>query len=107
MSRSFSRMRSLGRVSPRIPRELQFILELVTILALVAASCFAQQITATLSGTTYDQSGAVVPNAQVAVKNTASGDTRTTVSNNDGYFTLTALQPATYDVTITAQGFKG
>lgn len=106
MSRSFSRMCSWGRVGCSIQREIGLVLGLLAVFTLFGVCCFAQQITATLSGTTYDQSGAVVPNAQVVVKNEASGDTRTTVSNNDGYFTLTALQPATYDVTITVQGFK-
>src|SRR5579875_2039220 len=69
-------------------------------------SSYAQQLTATLNGTAYDQSGAVVPNAEVVVKNEASGDTRQTTANNSGYFTLTALQPGTYTVTISAQGFR-
>ena len=65
----------------------------------------ASNLPATLSGTTYDQSGAVIPNAQVAVKNEASGDTRQTVSNNDGYFTVSAIPPGTYNVTVSAAGF--
>ncbi len=106
MSRSFSRMFSLGKVALRIARELEFVLGLITVLLLFTSVSLGQQITATLSGTTYDQSGAVVPNAQVAVKNESTGDTRNTVSNGDGYFTVTALPPATYDVTITAPGFQ-
>jgi Carboxypeptidase regulatory-like domain len=73
---------------------------------LFAAACYGQQLTATISSTTYDQSGAIVPNAQVTVKNANSGDTRQTVSNNSGYFTVTALQPGMYDIQITASGFK-
>jgi hypothetical protein len=83
------------------------------IFALALALCgmfsvlsYGQQLTATLNGTAYDQSGAVVPNAQVVVKNEASGDTRTTTANNDGYFTLSALQPGNYTVTVSAQGFR-
>lgn len=68
--------------------------------------CHGQQLTATLNGTTYDQTGAVVPNANVSVKNVASGDTRQTVSNNNGYFTVPALQPGTYNVTVSASGFR-
>ena len=52
--------------------------------ALSPASSFAQQLTGTISGTAYDQSGAVVPKANVVLKNEASGDERTTVTGTDG-----------------------
>ncbi|MBV9501485.1 MAG: TonB-dependent receptor [Acidobacteriaceae bacterium] len=68
---------------------------------------FSQQLTGSISGTTYDQTGAIVPNAQVTVKNEASNDTRSTVSNASGFFTFSALQPGSYDVTVTAAGFQG
>lgn len=73
---------------------------------LVAAFSFGQQLTGTLTGTTMDSTGAVVPNAKVTMKNELSGDTRTTVSNGSGYFSITAVQPGTYTVTIAATGFK-
>jgi Carboxypeptidase regulatory-like domain/TonB-dependent Receptor Plug Domain len=67
---------------------------------------FGQQLTGTLSGTTMDSSGAVVANAKVTMKNELSGDVRTTVSNGSGYFSITAVQPGTYNVTVAATGFK-
>ena len=73
---------------------------------LAAALSFGQQLTGTLTGTTMDSTGAVVPNAKVTMKNELSGDTRTTVSNGSGYFSITAVQPGTYTVTIAATGFK-
>jgi hypothetical protein len=59
-----------------------------------------------LNGTIYDASGAVVPDATVTMKNQASGDVRASVTNQSGYFSITAIQPGTYDVTVSAQGFK-
>jgi hypothetical protein len=67
---------------------------------------FGQQLTGTLTGTTTDSTGAVVTNAKVTMKNELSGDIRTTVSNSTGYFSITAVQPGTYTVTIEAPGFK-
>jgi hypothetical protein len=67
----------------------------------------AQQITGTISGTAYDQSGAVVPHAIVTLKNESSGDIRTATTENDGHFVITAVQPATYTITIKAKGFSG
>ena len=80
-------------------------------LTLLVAAVFAiaplraQQLTATLSGTAYDQTGAAIPNANVEVKNMASGDIRRSVTNGAGFFNITALQPGTYSVTVSAQGF--
>src|SRR5215472_14883835 len=65
----------------------------------------AQQLTATLSGVAMDPSDARIPNANVVVKNEATGDTRTTKSGADGFFSVTALIPGTYTVTISGKGF--
>jgi hypothetical protein len=66
----------------------------------------AQQLTGTLSGTAFDTSGAAVPNASVTLKNQASGDVRTAVTDSHGHFVITAVQPATYSVSISAPGFR-
>ena len=66
---------------------------LAAVLALYPATSSAQQLTGTLSGTAYDQSGAVIPNANVVLKDQASGNTRTTVTGTDGHFVITAVQP--------------
>jgi hypothetical protein len=64
------------------------------------------QTTGALSGTVRDSTGGLIPGAQVLVVNTESKARRTTTSNSAGTFTLNALQPATYNVTITAPGFQ-
>lgn len=76
------------------------------VLVLLASNCLGQQLTGTLSATVSDSAGAVVPNAKVTMKNDASGDIRTTVSNGSGYFSITAVQPGSYSVSIEAAGFK-
>jgi hypothetical protein len=65
----------------------------------------AQQLTATLSGIAADQTDARVPGANVVVKNDATGDTRTTQADSSGYWSVTALIPGTYSVTVSAKGF--
>lgn len=89
---------------PRSKSSFKFIL--ITVLFLFALTGVAQQLTGTLSGTAFDSAGAAVPNASVALKNQASGDTRTTVTDASGHFVITAVQPATYSVNITASGFR-
>src|SRR5690349_6998636 len=76
------------------------------VLLLMAQGAFAQGgVTATLSGTVYDSSGAVVPGATVTAKNKAAASTSTAVSSADGLFTIPALEPGEYTVTVTMRGF--
>ncbi len=78
-------------------------------LALMLGAAFSlqgQNVTSTLTGTVVDGSGAVVPGAAIVVKSENSGDIRRSVSNGDGFFTVTALQPGSYTVTIESKGFS-
>jgi hypothetical protein len=80
----------------------------VALLALLlsAASAFAQSDTAALSGFVKDPSGAVIPGATVKVRSEATGADRSTQTNADGYWIVSALQPGLYAVSAEAQGFK-
>ena len=69
-------------------------------------STSAQQTSATLTGTVFDASGAVVADATVTLKNEASGDKRSTISNSEGYFTFASVPPAMYTVMVEKAGFK-
>src|SRR5947208_15950029 len=79
---------------------------LVILVSPFQPAALAQTTTATLTGTVFDASGAVVADAAVSLKNQASGDLRTTTSNGEGYFTFAAVPPATYSVTVEKEGFK-
>src|SRR5260370_15502678 len=72
---------------------------------LVSHTLQAQNVTGALTGTVADSSGAVVVGAAIGLKNDSSGDIRKTVSNSDGYFTIAAIPPGNYSVTVEAQGF--
>jgi hypothetical protein len=66
----------------------------------------AQVESGQISGTVSDQTGAVVPNATVAVKNVDTNATRTTTSSATGFYQITALAPGNYQVTATSGSFK-
>jgi hypothetical protein len=66
----------------------------------------AQSFTATIRGTVKDQSGAVVPGANITVQNTNKGWTRTTVTNDLGDYVVTQLPADTYSISAQLTGFK-
>ena len=65
----------------------------------------AQVAGGTLSGTITDPSGKVIPQAQVAIENVATGITTTILTNSDGFYTAANLLPGEYQVTVSAKGF--
>jgi len=79
---------------------------LATLVLPIQPSALAQTTSATLTGTVFDASGAVVGNATVTLKNEASGDLRATVSNGEGYFSFAAVPPGTYSVIVEKDGFR-
>ena len=86
------------------PRVLMSSAALIVLVGLAAVPycAFAQGgVAATLSGTVVDSSGAVVPGATITAKNKATASTSTAVSSADGLFTIPALEPGNYAVTIT------
>ncbi len=66
----------------------------------------AQATSGTISGTIEDQSGDVVPGAQVSLIDQATQTSRVTASNATGYYTFPDAQPSTYTVKATAKGFE-
>src|SRR5215212_7780923 len=82
---------------------------LMAILVLVTCQIViqAQITTGSISGTVTDQTGAVVPGANVTVKGEA-GQHYTAVTKGDGVYTIPGVPAgsATYTVTITAPSFK-
>ena len=86
---------------------LRAVVILLMVLAITPSRAFAQgSVTATLSGTVMDSTGAVVAGATVSAKNNATSSIATAVSASDGLFAIPALQPGDYTVTVSMQGFK-
>lgn len=73
---------------------------------LLSSLALAQQVTGSLSAIVLDASGAAVPNAQVTLRNEASGDQRRAATNTEGYFSITGIFPGAYTVTVEAPGFS-
>jgi hypothetical protein len=73
---------------------------------LASAQMCSQVVGGTLSGTITDASGAVIPSAQVSIKNVATGVTTLTTTNPNGIYNAPNLLPGTYDITIFSPGFQ-
>ena len=66
----------------------------------------AQVVYGSIYGTVLDNSGAVVANATVSVKSEQKDTSFTAQTNSVGEYRIEHLVPDTYDVTISAAGFK-
>lgn len=89
-------------------RKLRALMSLVAVtLALVwCIPSVGQVIRGSISGTVTDPSGAVVSGAQVKAKNVETNSVFATTSDSSGLFRFNLLQIGTYNIEITAQGFK-
>ncbi len=78
---------------------------LLACLCFGGSNLFGQAETGQITGTVVDPSGAAVSAATVTVKNAATGAERQTTANTAGSFTVPNLQPADYDLSVSAPGF--
>jgi Carboxypeptidase regulatory-like domain/TonB-dependent Receptor Plug Domain len=74
--------------------------------SLALVPVYAQVVGATLFGTVTDQSGAVIPNTQISIKNIATGLARAVATDPAGFYAAPNLLPGNYELTATASGFS-
>src|SRR4030095_7172092 len=79
---------------------------LVLLLALSVAPAFAQMETGRITGTVYDQQDHVVPGVNVTATQTATGTSRSAVTDAEGTYVRAHLQPAASELKFTRSGFK-
>src|SRR5665213_2971908 len=90
-----------------MPRQKLLITAFLILLLCCPMLVKAQQLTATLTGTVTDPSGAVIADAQVTIaQNGVNGVSRTVHTDARGSYTATTLPAGNYTVTFTADGFK-
>jgi hypothetical protein len=86
---------------------LKFRIYAILLASLVFSTLlFAQLDIGTMTGTVTDPSGSIIPGADVAVKNRATGAVFNTQSDSSGTWRDPQLSPGVYDVTVSAKGFS-
>src|SRR5688572_24386173 len=85
---------------------MQSVIRLLTVAAAVCVAALSQTGNAILSGLVTDPSGASVPGAAIVVTNNRTGVSIKTKSNESGAYVFPGLQPGSYDVAATHQGFR-
>src|SRR5688572_24849388 len=75
-------------------------------LFLMSTAAFAQRITGSIEGRVTDSTGAVLPGVDVTVTNEATGQVRTTLTNESGLYSAPLLPSGTYSVRVTLAGFR-
>ena len=78
---------------------------LTSLVFLTAAALFAQSNQGTITGTVSDPAGAVVPAAQIEIKNSETGVVYRGGTSATGNYVL-SLPAGTYEISVNAAGFK-
>src|SRR5579862_3757508 len=75
------------------------------VVIVAAVVSWSQTSSTSLRGTISDPKGAVVPGAEVTIENSATAFSRTTKTDDHGFYQFLEVPPATYTLSVTASGF--
>jgi outer membrane receptor protein involved in Fe transport len=87
-------------------RFVQFFIYAVCLTATLNFSANAQTVTGSLVGHVEDTTGAVIPGARVVITETNRGAAREIVTNDEGNYSFSSLDPGIYRVEIQQTNFK-
>ena len=90
----------------KTPRSLLIALCISMLLLVAGPAAWAQAGRGSISGLVADPSGAIVPGAKVTALDHATGTSQSTVTTAAGLYSFISLNPGTYEVTASSQGFE-
>ena len=80
---------------------------LLAVLSIGSARLAAQTATTgDISGIVTDQTGAIVPDAKITLKDNSKGSTQEATTTREGTYRFFLLAPGSYTVTVTSTGFS-
>ncbi|MCP9494640.1 MAG: TonB-dependent receptor [Pyrinomonadaceae bacterium MAG19_C2-C3] len=72
----------------------------------ICANAFAQStVDGAIGGVVRDAAGAVIPNANVSVRNDGTNEEKTATTDDEGRFRIVQLRPGTYTATVNSGNF--
>jgi len=77
-----------------------YVCLVIAILAMFSGTVFAQSDNGSISGFVRDPTGAIIPNANVTIRDEATGNERKVTTNGSGYYIATSLRPGLYKIDI-------
>jgi hypothetical protein len=84
----------------------RFSLIVIFIMVLLSVPCVSAQENATIVGTVVDSTGAVVPNVELTLINTATSQQRKATSNTSGIYLFANVGVGHFTLNATAKGFQ-
>src|ERR1700732_4343649 len=88
-------------------RFFQAVLTVACFMLMSATAIYAQGTRGSIRGVVTDPNGAVVPGALVRMFDVPKNqELRSVQTNNKGEYQLLEVEPATYDIVISAAGFS-
>ena len=87
-------------------KPLSRVISIFTLLFLTNLLVFGQTDQARIAGTVTDVAGAVIAGATITVTNEKTGEQRTATADSDGLFSIPALKPAPYTISVGASNFE-
>jgi hypothetical protein len=89
-----------------LPKSRYWIVVFAFLFALQAGGRLFASVTASISGTVKDTTGASIPGATVTATDTGTGISQTRTTNAQGFYSFQELPLGSYVVTVEQKGFK-
>ncbi len=96
----------MPRLSSGPGKTLLVALTVASLAILLPRPAAAQAVSGTISGNIADPQAQVIPGATLTITNEATNDARLTVSDGNGSFQVTNLQPGSYTVKVEMPSFR-
>src|SRR5882757_1221032 len=94
------------RLQEHLPMKLRRVAFAFVLFALINTSALFAQISAGLKGRVIDPSGAAIASAQVELTQTATNVHQSTTTTSAGDYVFSNLIPGSYQLDVTAAGFR-
>jgi hypothetical protein len=82
------------------------LIKIVVVVMICAVAALGQSNQGGITGTVFDQNGAVVPGATVIITDLGTQKVTTLTTSESGTFSVRSLEPVTYSLRVEATGFK-